>query len=494
MHPRAAAPTPFGRLLSGNAGQPLFRQLYESLRCAILEGQLGAGTQLPATRSLASDLGVSRNTVVGAYEQLLAEGYLEGIIGSGTYVARTLPEEALHAPRPHAAPVASYRTPPLSRRGGRLAEPRFAGQSNAIVAPFRPGTPALDAFPFEVWDRLVRRRARRNDPALLAYGDPAGYRPLREAIAAHVATARAVRCSAEQVLVIAGAQQAIGLIAQVLLDPGDTALVEDPGYGSAREALRAAGVRPVAIPVDGEGLIVDQTTRRLRGRLCYVTPSHQYPLGVTLSLARRLALLEWARAANAWILEDDYDSEFRYEGRPLASLQGLDPDGRVLYLGTFSKTLFPGLRLGYLIVPPQLSAAVIAARMALDQYAPGLLQAVVADFLTAGHYARHLRRMRTLYAQRQAVLVSAVRRECGGQLEVSPNPTGLHLVAWLAEGLSDADVSRRAAARGLDARPLSTYRVSPQGRGGIVLGFAAFEPRQIRQATRLLAAALDDKS
>jgi GntR family transcriptional regulator/MocR family aminotransferase len=244
--------------------------------------------------------------------------------------------------------------------------------------------------------------------------------------------------------------------------------------------------------VDGEGLLVDQGPHRPRARLCYVTPSHQYPLGVTLSLARRLALLEWARAANAWVLEDDYDSEFRYEGRPLASLQGLDPDGRVLYLGTFSKTLFPSLRLGYLIVPPDLAAAFIAARVALDQYAPGLLQAVVADFLAEGHYARHLRRMRTLYAQRQQALVMAAERECAGRLEVSPNATGLHLIGWLPEGVDERAVSRRAAAYGVEARPLSTYRVEPGGRGGLVLGYAGYDPRQIRRAMRLLAQALED--
>jgi GntR family transcriptional regulator/MocR family aminotransferase len=222
-----------------------------------------------------------------------------------------------------------------------------------------------------------------------------------------------------------------------------------------------------------------------------VTPSHQYPLGVTLSLSRRLALLEWARAANAWVLEDDYDSEFRYEGRPLASLQGLDPDGRVLYLGTFSKTLFPGLRLGYLIVPAELTAAFTAVRAALDQYAPGLLQAVVADFLAEGHYARHLRRMRTLYAQRQEAMVLAARRECAGRLDVGPNATGLHLIGWLPEGVDDREVSRRAAAYGVDARPLSTYRSQPGGRGGLVLGYAGYEPRQIRRAMRLLGQALE---
>jgi GntR family transcriptional regulator/MocR family aminotransferase len=489
MHVRAASATLFARLIAAGAHKPLFRQLYDNLRCAILEGQLVAGARLPATRALAAELGVSRNTVVGAYEQLLAEGYLEGRIGSGTYVARTLPDDTFHASRLEAAPV-PQKPPVLSRRGAVLTQPRYVGRDHGLPVPFRPATPALDAFPFATWDRLLRRFGKRQDPALFVYGDPAGYRPLREAIAAHVATTRAVRCTAEQVLIVAGAQLAIGLIAQVLLEPGDVAWVEDPGYVSASVALHAVGVRTVGVPVDAEGIVI-APCKRPAARLCYVTPSHQYPLGVTLSLARRLALLEWARSADAWILEDDYDSEFRYEGRPLASLQGLDPDGRVLYLGTFSKTLFPGLRLGYLIVPPSLVDAFTAARVTLDQYAPALLQAVVADFLTEGHYARHLRRMRTLYRQRQDALVRAAGRTLGSLLEVRPNPTGLHLIAWLPEGVDDRQASLRAASYGVEAPPLSAYRVAPQGRGGLVLGYAGYEPSLIRRAVRLLAQALE---
>lgn len=474
------------------AATPLFRQLYEGLRCGILDGTLAAGVRVPATRRLAGELGVSRNTVLNAYEQLLAEGYLEGKAGSGTYVPRTLPEELLQV-RP-AAPAQPAPPPrrPLSRRGELLAGTSAGvARSSGVPRPFRPGTPALDAFPFETWRRLVARHHRRPPPDRLAYDHAAGYAPLRRAIAAHLGPARAVRCDPDQVLVVNGAQHGLDLVTRLLLDPGDTAWVEDPGYPGARAALQGAGVRLVPIPVDGDGLdVVAGAARGPDARLAYVTPSHQYPLGVTLSLPRRLALLEWARRANAWVVEDDYDSEFRYAGRPLAALQGLDRDGRVIYLGTFSKTLFPALRLGYLVVPPDLADAFVAARHATDRQAATLTQAVVADFLDEGHFVRHVRRMRTLYAERQETLLRAAGRELGGLLELGPCATGLHLMGWLAAGRDDRRASLAAARAGVEAPPLSGYCLEPRGRGGLMLGYAGADARQIRDAVRRLGAAL----
>jgi GntR family transcriptional regulator/MocR family aminotransferase len=474
---------------------PLFRQLYEGLRRHILDGSLAAGMRLPATRGLARDLGVSRNTVLNAYEQLLAEGYLEGRLGSGTYVPPTLPEDMTQVCRALAArKPAPARRRTLSRRGELLARtPMAPARPSRTPRPFRPGIPALDAFPFETWTRLVARYHRGPPRDFLSYGDPAGYGPLRRAIAAHLGPARAVHCAPEQVLITSGSQQGIDLIARLLLDPGDTAWVEDPGYVGGRAALAGSGVHLAAVPLDANGLDV-HAGRSLapNARLAYVTPSHQYPLGVTMSLPRRLALLDWARRADAWVVEDDYDSEFRYAGRPLAALQGLDPDGRVIYLGTFSKTLFPSLRLGYLVVPPDLIDAFVRARAATDRQTSTLTQAVVADFLAEGHFLRHVRRMRTLYAQRQEALLRSAGRELGGLLELNACETGLHLVGWLPEGREDRDASRAAAGAGVEAPPLSGYRVERRGRGGLVLGYAGCDPRQIREGIRRLGAALSE--
>jgi GntR family transcriptional regulator/MocR family aminotransferase len=477
------------------APTPLFRQLYDGLRHRILDGTLASGTRLPATRGLAGELGVSRNTVLNAYEQLLAEGYLEGKVGSGTYVSRTLPEDMIQVcggGEPGRSRPPKRRA--LSRRGELLARTSSSvSRSSGVAQPFRPGIPALDAFPFATWMRLVARHHRRPSRELLGYDHSAGYAPLRRAIAAHLGPARAVRCDAGQVVISTGSQQGLDLIARILLDAGDAAWIEDPGYPGARAALQAAGVHLAPVPVDADGLDVAAGGARCpNARLAYVTPSHQYPLGVTLSLARRLALLEWARRADAWVVEDDYDSEFRYAGRPLAALQGLDCDGRVIYLGTFGKPLFPSLRLGYLVVPPDLVDAFVAARAVIDRQAPTLTQAVVADFINEGHFLRHIRRMRTLYGERQEALLRAARRELSGLLDVPPCDTGMHLVGWLHEGRSDREASAAAAQAGVEAPPLSAYHADRCRRGGLLLGYAGWDARQIRDAVRRLDSALRD--
>jgi GntR family transcriptional regulator/MocR family aminotransferase len=477
------------------AATPLFRQLYDGFRRRILDGALPPGMRLPATRALADELRISRNTVLNAYEQLLAEGYLEGRAGSGTYVPPKLPEEMMQVRQKSAPsrPVTAKRRG-LSRRGQLLA--RSSVRPACVFGPPRPlqpGVPALDAFPFEEWGRLVARRYRRPPRELLDYNDPAGYAPLRKAIAAHLGPARGVNCEPEQVLVITGSQQGIDLIARILLDPGDTAWVEDPGYLGARAALAGAGARVVGVPVDDAGLDVSAGNSRCRNaRLVHVTPSHQYPLGVTLTLSRRLALLDWARRANAWIIEDDYDSEFRYAGRPLAALQGMDRDGRVLYLGTFSKALFPSLRLGYLVVPSDLVGAFVAARAVMDRQTPTLTQAVAADFLNEGHFVRHIRRMRTLYSQRQETLLRAAKRELVGLVRVSPCETGMHVMGWLEDGRQDRNASRAATQAGVEAPPLSSYRIEHNDSGGLLLGYAGWDARQIRDGVRRLGQALRD--
>jgi GntR family transcriptional regulator/MocR family aminotransferase len=350
----------------------------------------------------------------------------------------------------------------------------------------------VDLFPVAIWWRLASRRLRSITPARLDYGEPAGLRALREAIADHVQTARGTRFGADQVLIVAGAQQGLELISRLLLDPGDRVWMEEPGYPGARSALVGAGARIVPVPVDAEGLAVGAGAR-LAGdaRLAYVTPSHQYPLGVPMSLPRRLALLGWASRAGAWVIEDDYDSEFRYGARPVPCLHGLDVDGRVIYVGSFSKTLFPALRLGFLVVPPDLRDGLVAARAAADQHPPVLDQAVLADFIGEGHFARHVRRMRVAYRERLEAITDAAARFCGGALRLRPTRTGLHAIADL-DGAAAARVSREAAARGVEATPLAAYFA---GRGkppnALVLGFAAVRPEAARRGMERLAAALD---
>ncbi len=351
--------------------------------------------------------------------------------------------------------------------------------------------PALDHFPFEIWARLMLRHWRGSSPTLLSYGDPAGYGPLRAAIAEYLIAARGVRCIPEQVIVVAGSQQGLDLAARVLLDIGDQVWQEDPGYVGARGALTSAGAEVVPVPVDREGLDVAAGIARCpNARLAYITPSHQYPLGVTMSLPRRLALLEWAQRAGAWVLEDDYDGEYRYTGRPLPSLQGLDTDNRTVYLGTLSKTLFPALRLGYMIVPLDLVDAFVAAKALADRHAPSVEQAVLADFITEGHFARHVRRTRMLYAARQAALLDAAQRELAGLLEVDPAEAGMHLVGYLPAGVDDRAASRRAAAHHVDAPALSAFALAPQPRGGLLLGYAAVDEAEIYAGARRLALAL----
>ena len=364
---------------------PLYRQLYFAIREAILAARLHPGARLPATRTLARDLGLSRNTVVSAYEQLLAEGYLDGRVGAGSYVSTVLPEALLHARRPLAeTPARPEPVPGLSARGVRLAALRELG--SAPPRPFSPGLPELGRFPFEGWARLLARRWRDPPRAFLVGGDPSGYRPLREALAQYLGAARAVSCDPDQILIVSGAQQAVDLAARALLDPGDIVWMEEPGFGGTRGALLAAGARLVPVRIDDAGIDVAEGRRRAPGaRMACVSPSHQYPLGVTMTLRRRLELLDWARAADAFVLEDDYDSEYRYAGRPLAAMQGLDEDGRILYVGSFSKVMFPGLRIGYMVVPPALVGAFRAIRALVDSHPSSVAQAALADFIAEGY-------------------------------------------------------------------------------------------------------------
>jgi GntR family transcriptional regulator/MocR family aminotransferase len=469
----------------------LYQQLYDGLRGAILTGRLTAGTRLPATRILASELGISRTTVVTALEQ--TEGYLEARVGSGTFVARVLPEELLHASKTLRQGDKQTRAPrTLSQRAQLLMRTSLmATPKPEHVCAFQAGLPALDEIPFDIWSRLAARYYRRPPRELLAYGDAAGYRPLREAIAAYLNTSRAVRCTPEQVIVVSGTQQGIEIAARLLLEPRDDVWMEEPGYTKARDILIAAGATINPVPVDQEGLNVAHGQSICPdARLVYVSPSHQYPLGVVMSLSRRLALLEWAHQAGAWILEDDYDSEYRYRGRPLSSLQGLDTREQVIYMGTFSKVLFPALRLGYLVLPPDLIDTFVAARAMQDRHSPQIEQAILADFIAEGHFVRHIRRMRILYEHRQQVLLDAARQELSGLLEVSPHEAGMHLVGWLPSGLDDRIMSHKAALQGVNAQALSVYSLCGTTRPGLMLGYTCFTDDEIREGVCRLAQAL----
>ena len=479
------------------SSRPLHAQVYEQLRGAMLSGRLAPGTRLPSTRDLARDLAVARITVLNAFDQLAAEGYLDGRVGDGTYVSAQVPDDLFRVDRRRRAPSFRARdADSLSSRGRKIAVTSVGpGDYRGRPRPFRTSTPALDAFPYQLWSRLLARCWRHSGRELLTYGDPAGYRPLREAIAGYLGAARGVRCDADCIVLTNGSLHAIDLAVRVLVDPGDAAWIEDPGFLGARGALSNAGARLVPVPVDAEGMDVDAAIERSpAARLAYVTPSHQYPLGPTLSLRRRLALLRWARSTGAWILEDDYDSEFRYTGKPLPSLQGIDVDERVIYVGTFSKILFPSIRVGYVVTPPRLHDAFVAARSLGGHASTPLDHAVLTDFISGGWFARHLRRMRMIYASRQRSLLSAARRELAGLLEMRPDDAGMHLMGWLPDGADDRAAAAAALRHGVEVTPLSAYCLEPPRRGALRLGYSGYTPKQLGEGARRLASALRSRA
>jgi len=472
--------------LDRRARVPLQTQLYRALREAILQGRLRPGLRLPATRVFAHDLRVGRNTVVAVFEQLVAEGYLEARVGAGTVVA-TIPETLLQPRQAPARKSSTSDTPRLSQRGTDMARIRRASPE-APTRAFQVGLPAVDVFPTETWARLLGRRSRMLTRAGLGYDYATGYPPLCEAIAGYLGAARGVVCRPEQVIVVAGAQAGLALACYLLLDPGDASWIEEPGYLGARGALLAASATIVPVPVDDEGLDVAAGAKAApTARLAYSSPSHQLPLGVTVSLARRLALLDWATRAGAWVLEDDYDSEYRYGGRPLAAMQGIDATGRVIYVGTFSKTMFPALRVGYLVVPPPLVEPFAVAMRHTGHSAPVAVQAALADFIVDGHFASHVRRMRALYAARQARLLRGARRHLAGLVDIAPAEAGMHLLAELPAGTDDVEVAARALRAGIVVRPLSVHYLDRPKRSGLLLGYAGVPEREIDRGIEQLA-------
>ena len=472
------------------AGAPAGRWLFEALRAEILDGRLAPGARLPASRELAAQCGLARGTVVGVFDQLRSEGYVVGRVGSGTRVNAVLPEELLHAPRAADRRPATTSLParPLSTFARQVT--LFRGYEPRSLRAFRANQPALDLFPTTLWAKVTARRLRLATPALLLGTESLGYRPLREAVADYLRTSRGVRCEAGQVVIVSGAQEALDLIARLVVNRGDRVAIEDPGYTGAARAFEAQGATLVPVPVDAEGITLEPARWRLV-RLAYVTPAHQFPLGIAMSLPRRLALLEWARAAGAMIFEDDYDAEYRYAGHPVPALQGLDRHGVVCFSGTFSKVLFPSLRLGYLVVPPDLVERVAAAKSVISRHAPLLDQAVLCDFMSEGHFGRHIRRMREIYAARLGTLLEESRTRLGGLVEVSEIEAGLQTVGWLGGRRTGLEAERAAAERGVEVGSLSHFARAPLAREGLQLGFAAVDEVEIRRGVRELAVALE---
>ncbi|MDO8701261.1 MAG: PLP-dependent aminotransferase family protein [Undibacterium sp.] len=476
--------------LDKNSEAPRNRQLYRLMRQAILDHVLPADTRLPSSRDLATELHISRNTVLYAYEQLLAEGYVEARAGSGTFVADTVPD-ALHLPtasKPRQSNKAV--SVQLSQRGHRLVQQ--AGAASQQWGAFVPGVPDVTQFPHKIWNTIQSKIWRKPPVAALTYGHGGGYQPLREVVAEYLKVSRSVDCDASQVVITNGIHQSIDLCMRLLSDPGDVAWVEDPCYWGARNLLSASGVTIRPVKVDAEGICPDAADLAAVPRFILVTPSHQYPLGMVMSLARRRSLLEYARQHQCWIIEDDYDSEFRYGGRPLASLQGMDSGERVLYMGTFSKTMFPGLRLGYLVLPQALSTPFVTGMEELHRSGQAPLQATMAEFMSQGHFNSHVRRMRLLYGARLELLQQAIAAEFDtSEVHAVGSDAGLHLALRLPPQCDDRAIAKEAQERGIAVRPLSNYyHDAGNAAPGLVLGYACVEESRIAPAFAVLAAVI----
>lgn len=473
-------------------GQELWRWLYTELRAAILDGRLKPGARLPSTRSLARQYSLSRGTVVAAFDQLLAEGYTRAQVSSGTYVASSIPDQILQASDKRSVLNLPASKAPLSRRVREIVHGiELLPASHSIGKAFRAYEPAIDLFPVELWARVAARVLRRAPRSLYGQGGAGGYQPLRRAIAEYIGVSRGVHCSPEQIIVTSGAQQALDMIARFLLDPGDQVWMEDPGYPGARQVLNAAGAKIIPVPVDKDGLNV-RAARKLspQAKMAYVTPANQFPLGVTMSANRRLELLNWAANSGAWIVEDEYDAEYRYYGRPVAALQSLDSSGVVLYVGTFTKMLFNALRLGFMVVPERLVRALETARSFIDRHPPTLDQAILAEFITEGHFGLHVRKMRQIYMERMSVLKEAARKHLNGLLLVEDAVAGMRTVGWLQSVSSDKLAVERASRLGLEVTALSAFAIKNSQKPGLILGFASCNPSEIRRGASVLAAAL----
>jgi GntR family transcriptional regulator / MocR family aminotransferase len=483
--------------LDNASKRSLRRQLYEELRGAILCGRLSAGCRLPSTRALADSLGISRTTVTECYEDLVSEGYLHAKIGSGTFVCDYLPEQLLKVAASTKSESVAKQTRPsarLSAYGRRVLEmPSFDGVEREASINFTHWRPAFDHLPLRLWRRLIARHTHAAEPKNFDYSEDAlGHGPLREAIARYVARSRAVSCEASQIFICAGAQGAMDLITRVLVDPQDEIAIEDPGYLGARNIFAAQGARLLPVPVDKFGIDVAELKSKstAKTRFVYVSPSHQFPSGVLLSLSRRFDLLKWANEQNAFVIEDDYDSEYRYRGRPVPALQGLDQNERVIYVGTFSKVLFPSLRLGYMVVPQSLVEGMRRAKRLTDRQSPLIEQCALTDFINEGHLERHIRRMRTLYGKRRQALVEALSVHLSGRASIVGDDAGMHVMVRLKTALTDSELIVRAAKRGVELNSARPYYLQAKYDGEFIFGYSNLTERQIITGVKKLSGVL----
>jgi len=470
---------------------PACRWLYAALRADVLAGRLRPGSRLPATRDLARQYGLSRGTVVNAFDELKSEGYLHGSRGSGTYVSSVLPEHLLQVAQKPIQELSVKKQQSRKLSGYAQRVQLFPNLESRPTRAFRANLPALDLFPSKIWTQIAARRLQRLSIPQLLGCDTMGYFPLRTAVADYLNTSRGTQCKPEQVMIVSGMQEALDLAGRLILNPGDQVCLEEPGYPGAAMVFEALGAKICSVSLDGEGMELPGTRAR-QAKLIYVTPGHQFPVGTTMTLARRLQLLEWARRSGALIFEDDYDSEFRYTGRPVPALQGLDRHGVVLFAGSFSKVLFPSLRLGYLVLPPDLVECFAATKSVVNRHAPPFEQTVLCDFIVDGHFGRHLRRMREVYAERLSILMQSARQRLAGLLEISSVEAGLQTVGWLHPGVDSEAATRAAEARKVEVMPLSVYSRRPMQRQGLQMGFAAVNTKEIKRGVHQLAIVLED--
>ena len=483
--------SPSGALLQGfsverDSGIPIYRQLDASMRRLILDGTLPAGQKLPSTRDLASELGVSRITVKSVYEQLVAEGYATAKTGAGTFVSDGLDFEASPRIRRRRLKI----KPPtieISDRA-RLIMSSKASMRHGQTEPFRPGVPALDQFPVKIWNKYLQDAAINNERRNLSYGEVNGSAALRASIARHLTDARGMQVDPDQIIITSGAQQAFVLIAFVLLNEGDTVWYENPGHIAGRDVMKIMGANIAPVPIDDEGMDLNFAVKtHPRPTLIFTTPSHQQPLGTTMSLVRRLTLLGYAHENNSWIIEDDYDSEFRYKGRPLPALSALDSERRVFYVGTFSKSMFAAMRIGYVVVPPALVETFAKARNLLGQNSSAVVELALSRFMDDGRFVEHIRKMRRIYSTRRDILFDCLTKDCTDVLEPQHTDAGMHMLAWLKNGVDDQAAHLALLEAGIESLPLSAYCVEPLGRSGIVLGFSSANEKRIPKLVKRMS-------
>jgi len=473
--------------LDNSSSVPLYVQLYDVIRESILAGRLKGGLKLPGTRTLAKEFKVSRNTIILAFEQLIAEGYIKGKTGAGTYITDYIPDKVLIKEKRQVHSengLFNFKTRNVPAPAS--FSKRFMPENNFV--PFQHGIPSVKDFPFDVWLKIFNNAMRRFSTNQLTQIDGTGYKALKDSIAVYLQTYRAVNCTPDQIFIVNGSQQGLYLISRILMKEKDKVLLEDPFYFGVRNAIRSAKVNIIPVPVDDEGIRIDHAIKNFPdANFIYTTPSHQYPLGSTMSTSRRLKLLEFAGENNIWIIEDDYDGEFRYTGDPLPSLQGMDKWGRVIYIGTFSKVLFPGLRLGYLVLPSlDLVDSFAAERSVIDRQSPILEHIALSEFMEKGHFTRHIRKMRILYKERQEFLINEIKKELGGIINIQPSSSGMHVLACLPEHLDDKEVSKALIQNRLTTYPLSNFVLKYKRKPALILGYTAFNEEEIKRGVNIL--------